>query len=100
MRLLDPSNPLSSKERVVMGTQVVDILAAKVALHAQEGGATLEKVYFFFFFFFFFLGEFFFLKKNIYHSRLPRDCCLLPIRCIVMPFTLDLRWRITSWRTS
>lgn len=46
MRLLDPSNPLSSKDRVVMGTQVVDILAAKVALHAAEGGEPLEKVLF------------------------------------------------------
>jgi hypothetical protein len=44
MRLLDPANPLSSKDRILMGTQVVDILAAKVALHAAEGGANLEKV--------------------------------------------------------
>ena len=42
--MLDPSNPLSSKDRVLMGTQVVDILAAKVALHASEGGEALDKV--------------------------------------------------------
>lgn len=43
MRLLDPSNPLSAKDRVLYGTQVCDILAAKVALHSKDGGEPLEK---------------------------------------------------------
>lgn len=43
MRLLDPSNPLSSKDRVLMGTQVCDILAAKVALFTNDGGEPLAK---------------------------------------------------------
>ncbi len=43
MRLLDPSNPLSAKDRLLVGTQVVDILAAKVALFAKDGGADLDK---------------------------------------------------------
>lgn len=43
MKLIDPSNPLSSKDRVLYGTQVCDILAAKVALHSKDGGEPMEK---------------------------------------------------------
>ncbi len=43
MRLIDSSNPLTSKDRVLYGTQVCDILAAKVALHTNEGGEPLDK---------------------------------------------------------
>ncbi len=42
MRLLDPSNPLSSKDRVLLGTQVVDVLAAKVALFSADPNASAE----------------------------------------------------------